>query len=46
VLAAAFAVPRRAVTIAGGAHSRLKRVQIDGVDESRLRAVIARISAV
>lgn len=46
VLAAAFAVPRRAVTIAGGAHSRTKRVQIDGVDESRLAAVIARIGVV
>jgi uncharacterized protein (TIGR00251 family) len=40
VLAAAFDVPRRAVTIAGGAHARTKRVQIDGVDDRRVREVL------
>jgi len=40
-LAEAFGVPRRAVTIAGGAHARTKRVQIDGVDERRFAAVTA-----
>jgi len=34
LLAKAFSVPRRAVTITAGAHARVKRVQIDGVDES------------
>jgi len=33
VLAGAFHVPRRAVTITGGSHSRIKRVRIDGVEE-------------
>ena len=32
VLSKAFHVPRRAVTITGGAHSRTKRVQIEGID--------------
>jgi hypothetical protein len=32
VLSEAFDVPRRAVTIIGGGHSRSKRVRIDGVD--------------
>jgi uncharacterized protein (TIGR00251 family) len=41
LLAAAFGVPRRAVTIAGGAHARTKRVQIDGVDERQVAAVTA-----
>lgn len=41
VLAEAFGVPRRAVVIAGGAHSRTKRVTIEGVDDARAAAVIA-----
>ena len=32
VLAKAFGVPRRAITIVGGVHARTKRVQIDGID--------------
>ena len=32
LLSAFFHVSRRAVTITGGAHSRTKRVTIDGVD--------------
>jgi len=32
-LADAFGVPRRAVTITGGAHARSKRVEIEGLDE-------------
>jgi uncharacterized protein (TIGR00251 family) len=32
ILSDAFRVPRRAVTITGGAHSRIKRVRIDGVE--------------
>ena len=40
VLARAFDVPRRAITIVGGAHARTKRVQIDGIDERRLAAVL------
>ena len=43
VLSAAFGVPRRAVTIAGGASSRTKRVRLDGVDEPRVAAVLARL---
>ena len=38
VLAKAFGVPRRAITIVGGVHARTKRVQIDGIDERRLAA--------
>ena len=34
-------MPRRAVTIVGGAHSRTKRVQLDGIDEARVEAVLA-----
>ena len=34
VLAKAFGVPRRAITIVGGVHARTKRVQIDGIDAS------------
>jgi uncharacterized protein len=41
VLAEAFGLPRSAVAIAGGAHSRTKRVQLDGIDERRLTAVLA-----
>ena len=44
VLARAFDLPRRAVTIVGGAHSRTKRVQLDGPDETRLKAVLDRVS--
>ena len=33
VLADAFGVPRRAVTIVSGAHARAKRVLIDGISE-------------
>jgi uncharacterized protein len=33
VLAEAFGLPRRAVAIVGGARSRTKRVQIEGMDE-------------
>jgi uncharacterized protein (TIGR00251 family) len=35
VLAEAYHVPRRAITIVGGAHARTKRVQIDGIDDSQ-----------
>jgi uncharacterized protein (TIGR00251 family) len=41
LLASAFAVPRRAVTIAGGAHARTKRVEVDGIDERRAALVLA-----
>ena len=34
VLAKAFGVPRRAITIVGGVHARTKLVQIDGIDSS------------
>lgn len=46
VLAEAFGVPRRSVTIAGGAHARTKRVQIEGIDESKAAGVLARLRAV
>jgi len=42
-LAAAFGLPRRAVSIVGGAHSRTKRVTLDGIDAVTVAAVIARI---
>jgi uncharacterized protein (TIGR00251 family) len=45
VLARAFDVPRRAVTIVSGAQSRSKRVTIDGIDERRAAEVLARLSA-
>ena len=45
VLAEAFGLPRRAVTIAGGAHSRTKRVVLDGIDEQRAAAVMATFAA-
>ena len=45
VLADAFGLPRRAVTIAGGAHSRTKRVVLDGIDERRAAAVMATFAA-
>ena len=41
VLAQAFGLPRRAVTIAGGAHARTKRVKLVGLDERRAAAVLA-----
>jgi len=44
MLAAAFGSPRRAVTILGGAHSRTKRVRLEGVDTQRAAAVMARLS--
>ena len=34
VLADAFGVPRRAVTIIGGAHSRIKRVRLEGISDA------------
>ena len=43
MLARAFDLPRRAVTIASGAQSRTKRVKLDGIDEARAAAVIARL---
>jgi len=33
LLAKALGVPRRAVTITGGAHARTKRVNVDGIDD-------------
>ena len=45
LLAGAFGVPRRAVTIAGGAHSRSKRVQLEGVDERRVREVLTALTS-
>lgn len=44
MLAAAFGLPRRAVTIAGGAHARTKRVKLDGIDEQRAAAVMATLA--
>jgi uncharacterized protein (TIGR00251 family) len=41
VLAEAFGLPRRAVTIAGGAHARTKRVVLEGIDEQRAAALMA-----
>lgn len=45
VLADAFGLPRRAITIAGGAHARTKRVVLDGIDEQRAAAVMATLAA-
>ena len=45
VLAGAFGLPRRAITIAGGAHSRTKRVKLEGIDEQRAAAVMATFAA-
>ena len=39
LLAKAFGVPRRAVTIIGGAHARTKRVQVEGIDDLSATAV-------
>ena len=33
LLAKAFGLPRRAVTITGGAHARTKRVHVEGIDD-------------
>ena len=41
MLAKAFELPRRAVTIAAGAHARTKRVMLDGIDERRAAALLA-----
>lgn len=43
LLAATFKVPRRAITIAAGAHARTKRVQLEGIDERSASAVLARL---
>jgi uncharacterized protein (TIGR00251 family) len=45
VLAEAFGLPRRAVTIAGGAHARTKRVRLDGIDEQDVAVVLASLRA-
>jgi uncharacterized protein (TIGR00251 family) len=45
VIAAAFAVPRRAVTLVSGERSRLKRVRIAGTDADGVAAVIARATS-
>ena len=45
VLAEAFGLSRRAITIAGGAHSRTKRVVLDGIDERRAAAVLATLAS-
>lgn len=41
VLAEAFDLPRRAVTIVGGAHSRTKRVQFEGIDDQRVATALS-----
>lgn len=41
LLAKALGVPKRAVRIAGGETSRVKRVEIDGVGAERVRALAA-----
>lgn len=41
VLASAFDVPRRAITIVSGDHSRQKRVRIAGVTASQAAAIVA-----
>lgn len=45
VLATAFDVSRRAVTITGGVYARTKRVRIDGVDDRQFAAVTAASAA-
>ncbi len=45
VLAEAFGVPRRAVTLVAGERSRLKRVRITGIDAGAVAAVIARAAS-
>jgi uncharacterized protein (TIGR00251 family) len=44
LLSAAFDVPRRAITIVGGAQSRTKRVKLDGVDSRRVADLVARLT--
>ena len=44
LVARVFDVPRRAVTIAGGAQSRTKRVKLEGIDERRVAAVVGELS--
>jgi uncharacterized protein len=43
VLAAALAVPRRAVTIVSGQRSRQKRVRVTGVDSATAEARLANV---
>jgi uncharacterized protein len=43
VLAKAFGVPRRAITITGGVHARTKVVQLDGISDARVEAVLASV---
>ena len=40
-IAAALDLPRRAVTLVGGAASRTKRLDVDGIAESELARVVA-----
>jgi Uncharacterized conserved protein len=40
LIAQALGVPRRAVDLARGGQSRLKRLEIDGLDEAEVRAHI------
>ena len=35
IIAKAFGVPKRSVSIASGEHAKLKRLTIDGIDQSR-----------
>ena len=44
MLAAAFALSRRAVSIVGGAQARTKRVRLEGVDAQRAAAVVSGLS--
>jgi uncharacterized protein (TIGR00251 family) len=42
VLASAFGLAKRAVSIVAGAHSRTKRVRLEGIDATAVAAVMAR----
>ena len=44
MLAAAFALSRRAVSIVGGAQSRTKRVRLEGIDAQRAASVVSGLS--
>jgi uncharacterized protein (TIGR00251 family) len=44
LLARTFDLPRRAVTIAGGAQARTKRVKLEGIDERQVAAVVGALS--
>ena len=44
MLAAAFTLPRRAVSIVGGAQARTKRVRLEGIDAPRAAAVVSGLS--